>query len=115
MEKFLYQTNLNAIVGQLFSSYRERCQLDQFKVAEIVNINKSSMSKLESGQMNFNIDHIFTLCEIYNVKIDLMIKDLTKIIEKLERNNILIIKNSMLKDNLPVLSKKQISYFINKN
>ena len=56
------------------------------------------MSKLESGHMNFNIEHIFVLCEAYEVDLSAVINDLVETIKILEKNKVYVLNcNSSLK------------------
>ena len=112
MDNFIYQTNLNCVLGQLFSTYRSNRQLDQYEAANLVKINKSSMSKLESAHMNFNIEHLFVLCEAYEVDLSAVINDLVETIKILEKNKVYVLKNSNISSNLPELTRHQLGHFI---
>ncbi len=112
MDNFIYQTTLNCVLGQLFSTYRSNKQLDQYEAANLVKINKSSMSKLESGHMNFNIEHLFALCEAYEVDLSGVINDLVETIKTLEKNKVYVLKNSSISSNLPELTRHQLGHFI---
>lgn len=114
MEK-KYQININAVVGYLFSSYRSNKKLDQYEAAKLVAMSKSSMSKLESGNINFNIEHIFILCEAYDIDLSVMFSDLILMIDKLEKNNVLVIKKRKDVSNLLVLTRQQIAFFAKKS
>jgi transcriptional regulator with XRE-family HTH domain len=112
MDNFIYQTNLNCVLGQLFSRYRSNKRLDQYEAANLVRINKSSMSKLESGHMNFNIEHLFVLCEAYEVDLSVAITDLIETIKILEENKVFVLKNSGISLKLPQITRHQLGHFI---
>lgn len=112
MENFIYQTKLNCVLGQLVSAYRSNKKLDQYEAANLMKISKSSMSKLESGHMNFNIQHLFVLCEVYQVDLITLVSDLVEAIKILEKNKVYVFKNGSIDLNLPELTGRQLGHFL---
>lgn len=83
---------MNCVLGQLVSVYRSNKKLDLYEAANLMNISKSSMSKLDSGHMNFNIQHLFFLCEAYQFDLITLVSDLVEAIKILEKNKVYVFK-----------------------
>ena len=108
-----YKTNSNAVLGQIFHMYRISIGLDQYEAAILSNLSRSTMSKLESGAININIEHILTLSKIYKVKASDVIEKLELIIHEMNKQGILFDKEGESNSEILDLSNKQILAIIN--
>lgn len=44
--------------------------IEQSKIAKLLNCKQSAISKYETRKARYSIEHIITLCEFYNVSAD---------------------------------------------
>lgn len=58
---------------------REKRKISQAKVAELVGVNQSTITRWETNEISPSIDNVETVADAFNVPLpDLLIKDLSK-------------------------------------
>ena len=66
--------NLNAIdIGTRLKSIRKELKLTQEELAKTIGINKSSISKYESGKNLILTISLYTICKKYNISADYLL------------------------------------------
>lgn len=61
------------MIGIKLKKARKKANLSQEKVAEILNVARSNISKYENGKLEPNIQTIRQFCKIYNVSADYLL------------------------------------------
>ena len=102
------------MVGEKIKTYRERKNMTQSEIAEILGVKPTTISKYEAGTLEPNIESLKKLSEIFEISVDELIKD-----DKLDISNVNILeilkeqKNMKLKGNL--YHNTQITFAYNTN
>ena len=60
-DKFLY-------LGLNIAYYRKEKGLSQIQLAELVNISRTHMSRIETADCAVSLDVVFDICDVLNVK-----------------------------------------------
>ncbi len=63
-KKYYEQFGLNVVY------YRKKKRLTQFKLAELVDIDRSHISAIELGNVGVSFDVIFKMCEVLEITPD---------------------------------------------
>ena len=91
---------------------REQKKLSQNKLAELANINQTTIARWESEEVSPSLDNIYDVANVLNVSIaDLTGKDLSKDVASFDEMEILFSKN---KDILSEDDKETIRFIIEK-
>ena len=102
------------MVGEKIKTYRERKNMTQSEIAEILGVKPTTISKYEAGTLEPNIESLKKLSEIFEISVDELIKD-----DKFNISNINILeilkeqKDMKLKGNL--YHNTQITFAYNTN
>ena len=102
------------MVGEKIKTYRERKNMTQSEIAEILGVKPTTISKYEAGTLEPNIESLKKLSEIFEISVDELIKD-----DKFDISNINILeilkeqKDMKLKGNL--YHNTQITFAYNTN
>ena len=102
------------MVGEKIKTYRERKNMTQSEIAEILGVKPTTISKYEAGTLEPNIESLKKLSEIFEISVDELIKD-----DKFDISNVNILeilkeqKNMKLKGNL--YHNTQITFAYNTN
>ena len=63
------QENLDKTIGKNVSTLRKKDKNTQTGLARFLNIDRSTMSKIESGARSMTISQLLNLCEKFNISI----------------------------------------------
>lgn len=63
--------NRKEYIGRKIAESRKKCQLTQKKIAELTGIDKTTISKIESGKLNVTVDTIDKLCKAVGLELRL--------------------------------------------
>ena len=55
------------LLGLNISYYRKRARLSQIKMAELLDISRTHMSRIETEECAVSLDVIFRLCEVLQI------------------------------------------------
>jgi len=72
LEPYLYDCRIK--IGEKLKEYREKRGYSQDELAEIMNITRSTISKIENGRFAFSIDYLSKLGWHLNFDINLINK-----------------------------------------
>lgn len=71
-------SNFNEELGSTLRAIRTERHLSQQQVAERLGVSRGCYSLYELGQRGMDIVTLFKLCDIYNVDVNEILKDLRK-------------------------------------
>lgn len=66
MKDFI-QEDLDKTIGERISILRKNAKMKQLDLAQFLNIDRSTMSKIEAGVRSVSISQLMNLCERFNV------------------------------------------------
>ena len=105
--------DINEHIGKIYSEYRQKNNLTQSQVAELIGVEPRHISQIERGFSKGSIDTLIKLCNVYKITPDIVLYDL---LDKDIKNSISIYDEKFKK-----LSKKDketvvhlIDYFLSK-
>lgn len=58
------------LLGLNIAFYRKKSNLSQSKLAELINISRTHMSRIETADCAVSLDVIFSICDALNVEPD---------------------------------------------
>ena len=62
-------------IGNKIKEYREKNNMTQKEIAEILGVEPGTISKYESGMIEPNIESLKRLADTFNITVDELIKD----------------------------------------
>ena len=62
-------------LGNKIKKYREKNNITQKEIARILEVESGTISKYESGKIEPSVKTVIKLCEIFNIKIDDLLKE----------------------------------------
>lgn len=105
--------DINEHIGKIYYEYRQKNNLTQSQVAELIGVEPRHISQIERGFSKGSIDTLIKLCNVYKITPDIVLYDL---LDKDIKNSISIydekFKKSSKKDKETVLHL--IDYFLSK-
>ncbi len=63
------------ILSKNLRYYRELNNIKSYELANLLHVSKSTISSWEKGTRSPDIDNLIKLCDIFNVKLDTLIKN----------------------------------------
>ena len=61
-------------IGLRIKSRREVLKINQFDLAKLVNISRSTLSKIENGEANMSIETLLEICNKLNLELNINVK-----------------------------------------
>ena len=105
--------DINKHMGEIYFKYRQKNNLTQNQVAELIGVEPRHISQIERGYSKGSIDTLIKLCNVYKITPDIVLYDL---LDKDIKNSI-----SVYDEKFKRLSKKDketvlhlIDYFLAK-
>ena len=83
-----FQTTSSAILGRVIAKKRKEMGLDQASAADTANINRSSWSRIESGDMSVDIEQLSRIAMTLETTPEKLLSDVQKVRQELEKAGI---------------------------
>lgn len=74
-------------IGQKLKEERSKKKLTQEELAEILNVSRSTVSSWEVGRTYPDLDLIVALIDLYEVSLDILLREDAKVVEKITKES----------------------------
>lgn len=94
---YRFSTTIPMVFGQLFTIYRNNLELTQKEFASALGVGVSNISKIELGETVISIEQLFAICLLLKKKPSNLLNTIEIILDVLDKNDVLVINNKILK------------------
>ena len=70
------KTEIGNHIGKVYYEYRQKNNLTQYQVAELIGVEPRHISQIERGYSKGSIDTLIKLCNVYKITPDVVLYDL---------------------------------------
>ena len=70
------KSNISSHIGKVYYEYRQKENLTQYQVAELIDVEPRHISQIERGYSKRSIDTLIKLCNVYKITPDIILYDL---------------------------------------
>ena len=70
------KSNISSHIGKVYYEYRQKDNLTQYQVAELIDVEPRHISQIERGYSKRSIDTLIKLCNVYKITPDIILYDL---------------------------------------